>query len=188
MNKIYKKYIKRVLDIIFSILAIIIVIILFFPIGILILLEDKGSIFYNANRLGKNGKIFKMYKFRTMKVNAPDIRNKDGSTYNGADDPRLTKIGKFLRKTSIDELPQIINVLKGDMSLVGPRPYLTKEIEDMGEHYKNITKIKPGLTGYWQVNGRNDIDFNDRLNMDEYYIENSPCSRSFWWWSIFFSC
>lgn len=96
--------------------------------GILIKIEDRGPIFYFGKRLGKNGRIFKMYKLRSMKVNAPDLRNSDGSTYNSDDDPRLTKMGKILRKTSLDELPQIINVLKGDMSFVGPRPDLPEHI------------------------------------------------------------
>jgi len=106
----YQKYIKRIIDIIFSLIGLIFFLPIFLIVSILIKLEDKGPIFYNAERLGQNGKIFKMYKFRSMKVNAPDIRNKDGSTYNGNDDPRLTKIGKFIRKTSLDELPQLINV------------------------------------------------------------------------------
>ena len=106
----YKKYIKRLLDIVFSLIGIILFIPILIVVSPLIWIEDKGSVFYNAKRLGKDGKIFKMYKFRTMKENAPDIRNKDGSTYNGDDDPRLTKIGRILRKTSLDELPQLFNV------------------------------------------------------------------------------
>ena len=111
----YKKYFKRILDLALAIIALPIWFIILIVIGPLIYFEDKGPIFYNAPRLGKNGKIFKMYKFRTMKVNSPDLRNEDGSTYNSENDPRLTRIGRLLRKTSLDETPQIINVLKGDM-------------------------------------------------------------------------
>ena len=123
----YQKYIKRLIDIIFSLIGLIFFLPIFIIIAPIIWLEDKGPIFYNAERLGKNGKIFKMYKFRSMKVNAPDIRNKDGSTYNGNDDPRLTKIGIFIRKTSLDEIPQLLNVFMGDMSFVGPRPFIPNE-------------------------------------------------------------
>ena len=94
------------------------------PIAIAIKIEDRGPIFYCADRLGRNAKTFKMYKFRSMKVNAPDIRNEDGTTYNSKDDPRITKVGRFIRETSLDELPQVFNIIKGDMSLIGPRPGL----------------------------------------------------------------
>lgn len=172
MNKLYKNYIKRIFDIILSLFGTFILIIIIIPIGILIFIDDKGTIFYNANRLGKNGKIFKMYKFRTMKVNAPDIRNKDGSTYNSDDDPRLTKIGKILRKTSIDELPQILNVLKGDMSFVGPRPDLPEHFNEYTKKEKKKLEVLPGITGYNQAYYRNSIKWRDRLKNDVYYVEN----------------
>jgi len=111
----YKKYFKRVFDLLLALIALPFWLILLIIIAPLIYFDDKGPIFYNAPRLGKNGVIFKMYKFRTMKVNSPDLRNEDGSTYNSENDPRLTRIGRLLRKTSLDETPQIINVLKGDM-------------------------------------------------------------------------
>ena len=168
----YKLFLKRILDLLLSIILIPIIVVIGIPVALLIFFDDKGPIFYNGERLGKNGKIFKMYKFRTMKVNSKDIRNKDGSTFNGENDPRLTKIGKILRKTSIDELPQIINVIKGDMSLVGPRP-------DLPEHTNLYTKkerkkllVSPGITGYNQAYFRNSITWKKRLKNDVYYVEN----------------
>src|SRR3954467_12999028 len=115
----YKSFLKRIFDLILALVALPFWFIILIVIGPIIYFQDKGFIFYNAPRLGKNGKIFKMYKFRSMKMNAPDLRNEDGSTYNAEDDPRLTKTGKFLRKNSLDEIPQILNVIKGDMSLIG---------------------------------------------------------------------
>ena len=114
MSAMYKNFIKRILDLIISILILPIFMILYIIIGILIKIEDKGPIFYKGNRIGKDSKIFKMYKFRSMEVDAPNILNEDGSTYNSKEDNRVTKIGKFIRETSIDEIPQIINVLKGE--------------------------------------------------------------------------
>lgn len=168
----YKKYVKRLLDIVFSLILLPPAILVILICGILIKLEDGGPIFYCGSRLGKNGKIFKMYKLRSMKVNAPDLRNSDGSTYNSEDDPRLTKVGRILRKTSIDELPQIFNVLKGDMSFVGPRPDLPEHI--MYYQGKEIKKIEvmPGITGYNQAYFRNSITWKKRLQNDLYYVEN----------------
>lgn len=145
---------------------------IFIIIGILIYKEDKGPIFYNAKRLGENGKVFRMYKFRSMKVNAPDIRNEDGSTFNSEKDSRLTSIGSFIRKTSIDELPQIINVLLGNMSFVGPRPDLPEQYELYSEHHKKKLTVKPGVTGYNQAYFRNTIPWKERINNDIYYIEH----------------
>ena len=125
----YSKIFKRMFDLILSIIALPILLIILAIIGPIIYFQDKGPIFYNAPRLGKDGKIFKMYKLRSMKVNAPDIRNEDGSTFNSEDDPRLTKIGKLIRKTSLDEIPQILNIIKGDMSIIGPRPDLPEHME-----------------------------------------------------------
>ena len=144
--------------------------------------RDNNSIFFVQDRIGKNGKIFKMIKFRTMVPNADAILEemlkndkKIANEYNKYkklnNDPRITKIGKLLRITSIDEFPQFINVFLGQMSLVGPRPYLPREKKDMGSRYKTITTVKPGLTGYWQVRGRNNTDFNDRLNLDVKYVK-----------------
>lgn len=137
-----------------------------------IYLEDKGSVFYNANRLGKKGKIFKMYKFRTMKENSRDIRNADGSTYNSEYDSRVTKVGKVLRRTSIDELPQILNVLKGEMSFIGPRPDLPEHIMLYTKEEKRKLKVRPGITGYNQAYFRNSIRWKDKIRNDLYYIDN----------------
>ncbi len=168
----YKKYLKRFLDIFLSLLGLpilIIVLILFAPI---IYLTDKGSIFYNAPRLGRNGAIFKMYKLRSMYLNSPDIRLEDGSTYNASDDPRVTPIGRFLRKTSLDEAPQIINVLKGEMSVVGPRPDLPDIVDLYGENQHIRMSVRPGITGYCQAYFRNNIRLEDRFENDAYYARN----------------
>ena len=153
----YKKYFKRILDLALAIIALPIWFIILIVIGPLIYFEDKGPIFYNAPRLGKNGKIFKMYKFRSMKVNAPDIRNEDGSTFNSEDDPRLTKVGRILRKTSIDEIPQVLNVLKGDMSFIGPRPDLPEHKNYYEGNEIRKLEVKPWITGYNQAYYRNAI-------------------------------
>lgn len=168
----YRKFGKRLLDIIISTLGLIIFIIIFIPVSIAIYLEDKGPIFYNAPRLGKDGKVFKMYKFRSMKVNAPDLRKADGSTYNGEDDPRLTNVGKFIRKTSLDETPQVLNVLIGNMSIIGPRPDLPEHIEKyVGDELRKL-EVLPGITGYSQAYYRNSIEWKERIKHDIYYINN----------------
>lgn len=134
--------------------------------------EDKGPVFYNAPRVGKGGHDFVMYKLRSMRVNAPDLVMEDGSTYNGADDPRMTKIGAFMRRTSLDEIPQFLNVLKGDMSVIGPRPDLRREVELYeGDEGEKLT-VKPGITGYAAVYGRNSLPWHDRLALDVYYVRN----------------
>ena len=168
----YKKYLKRIIDLIVSICALPIFIIFYIIIAPIIYFEDKGRIFYNGERLGKDGKIFKMYKFRTMKMNSEDIRNKDGSTYNGEDDPRVTKIGKVLRKTSIDELPQILNVLKGDMSIIGPRPDLPEHMKLYTNEEKRKLQVRPGITGYNQAYYRNSVEWKERIKNDIYYIDH----------------
>ncbi|MGN1029394.1 sugar transferase [uncultured Clostridium sp.] len=167
----YKNYIKRMLDIILATTGLIIISIFFIPISIFIYLEDKGPIFYNAPRLGKNGVVFKMYKFRSMKVNAPDIRRADGSTFNSIDDPRLTKIGKFIRKTSIDELPQLLNVIKGDMSLIGPRPDLPEHKNMYSGNEARKLEVRPGITGLSQAYYRNTISWKERIQNDILYID-----------------
>lgn len=170
---IYKKYIKRLLDLIFAILALPFVLIICFIFGILIYFEDKGDIFYIAKRRGMNGSIFGMYKLRSMKMNAPDIRNEDNSTYSSNKDPRVTKIGKVLRKTSVDELPQVFNILKGDMSWIGPRPNNpSKNYAEMSENEKIRLSIRPGVTGYSQAYYRNSINQKEKLKNDVFYVEN----------------
>ena len=144
---------------------------------------SKGPIFFSQKRVGKNGKLFDMYKFRSMVVNAEELKEKlahqnemSGPMFKMKDDPRVTKVGKFIRKTSLDELPQLWNVLKGDMSLVGPRPSLPKEVKQFEKWmYKRLT-VKPGLTCYWQVSGRNNIDFEDWMKLDISYVED----RNLW--------
>ena len=178
------KFFKRTIDIIASIFGIIALLPLTICVYIANLIcKDKGPVFYTQNRIGHNGKIFKMYKYRSMIVGADDKlekyleeneeARKEFDQYKKLkDDPRVTKVGKFIRKTSIDEFPQFINVLKGEMSLVGPRPYLEKEREDMNGYYKYIITCKPGLTGLWQVSGRSDCTFDERIDLDMEYYNN----------------
>lgn len=168
----YRRFVKRLLDIVGSLLLLPILVLVFLVITPLILVSDPGPILYNGERLGKNGKTFKMHKFRTMKVNAPDIRNSDGTTYNAENDNRLIKCGNFLRKTSIDELPQIINVLKGDMSFVGPRPDLPDAIGLYDSKVKRKLKVLPGITGYSQAYYRNASTLEQRFDGDVYYADN----------------
>jgi lipopolysaccharide/colanic/teichoic acid biosynthesis glycosyltransferase len=168
----YRYGIKRLFDVIGSLLALPLLLIIMIPVSIMIKLEDKGPVFYIAPRLGKDMKEFRMYKFRTMKVNAPDIRNEDGSTFNSDDDPRVTKVGKILRKTSIDELPQIINVLKGDMSFVGPRPSPLGNKDKYPKEYFRKFDVRPGITGYNQALLRNKSTMEQRVKNDLYYVEN----------------
>ncbi len=182
---LFNKTGKRLLDLLAGIVGTILLIPITIVVAIVNLFEkDEGPIFFTQERIGKNGKLFKMYKFRTMMVGADKelerILKEDKEAAKEykknkklKNDPRVTKIGKFLRKTSLDEFPQFINVLKGDMSLVGPRPYLPREQEDMGYYYYYIIKCKPGITGLWQVSGRNEVSFNDRLELDLEYYENT---------------
>ncbi len=179
-----EKIIKRFVDIIMGLIGTLILIPI--TIGIFIarkiLHEDDGPIFYEQLRIGKDGKVFRMYKYRSMVIGADEKLStylkeneearKEYSKYKKLkNDPRITKVGKFIRKTSIDEFPQFINVLLGQMSLVGPRPYLPREQEDMGNYYKYIIQCKPGITGYWQTSGRSDVTFDDRLKMDFKYCQ-----------------
>ncbi|MGX7076926.1 sugar transferase [Globicatella sp. HMSC072A10] len=169
----YKKYFKRAIDILVSLIFLPLILILILVVGILIKLDDGGSVFYFANRRGINGNPFNMVKFRSMKENSPDIRNEDGSTFNSENDPRITKIGKFLRKTSIDEIPQLINVLIGDMSLIGPRPNMaTKQFDELSIGEQQRVRMKPGITGYSQAFYRNSISMDEKTKLDNYYIDN----------------
>ena len=180
-----EKIIKRILDILGGICGVILLIPL--TIGIWIanrIVKDKGSIFYTQERIGLNGKVFKMYKYRSMIVDADKKLNQYLEENEEAreefkiykklkNDPRITKVGKFIRKTSLDEFPQFINVLKGDMSLVGPRPYLPREKEDINGYFNYIMSMKPGITGFWQTHGRNNTTFVDRLDLDmKYYYRH----------------
>ena len=168
----YKKCIKRLLDILIGLVGVAVFAISFIFVAPLIYLTDKGPVFYNAQRIGKNGNLFKMYKFRSMYVNAPDIRLADGSTYNGDDDPRVTPVGRFLRKTSIDELPQCLIVLLGDMSLIGPRPDPPDWLDKYPEDIRIFLTVRPGITGYSQAFYRNSADGDAKMQHDAYYAKN----------------
>lgn len=181
LKKNMEKVAKRGLDIIGGLAGVIFLLPLTLAIYIANrVVGDKGPIFYTQQRIGKNGKLFKMYKYRSMVVGAdeklekyleenPEAKEEFDTYKKLKNDPRITKVGKFIRKTSLDEFPQFINVLKGDMSLVGPRPYLPREKEDMKYYYPYIIESKPGITGFWQVSGRSEVTFEDRLNMDFVY-------------------
>lgn len=169
---------KRVFDILCAIIGLLILSILFFIIGFLIKLEDKqGSVFFKQMRIGKDGKPFEMYKFRSMVSNAEDLKaslmdknEATGPVFKIKDDPRVTRIGKFIRKTSIDELPQLINVIKGEMSLVGPRPSLPQEVAAYSPYERQRLKVVPGITCYWQVGGRSNLSFMEWVELDLKYI------------------
>ena len=176
---------KRPFDILFSLFALIVTLPFMLLIALVIKLTDRGPIFFMQERVGHKGKKFKVIKFRTMYPDAekklkeilesdPKARGEWEKTYKLRNDPRVTPIGKFLRKTSLDELPQFFNVLKGDMSVVGPRPVVEEELK---KYYKDKAKyylsVKPGITGYWQVEGRSDIDnYEERVSMDVWYVKN----------------
>ena len=178
------RVIKRMIDIIGALIGCIVLLPLTFGIWIAnIVAKDKGPVFYVQKRIGKNGKVFTMYKYRSMVVNAdkklrrylldnPEANKEFIEFRKLKNDPRVTSVGKFIRKTSLDEFPQFINVLKGEMALVGPRPYLPREKRAMKEAYEEIIKVKPGLTGPWQVNGRSERTLEERMKMDIEYIKN----------------
>ena len=169
---IYQKYIKRLLDILISLIALPFVSIVVGITAVAIVMDDGFPVFYNANRIGKDRKEFKMYKLRSMKRNAPDLRMADGSTYNAPDDPRLTRVGKFLRKSSVDELPQVVNVLFGQMSFIGPRPDLPDESLLYDEEEWHRLDVRPGITGYSQAYFRNSIPTKEKYKNDLYYVEH----------------
>ena len=171
----YKRFGKRFIDIILGICALPFVLLVIIVFGPIIHYTDKGPIFYNADRLGKDGKTYKMFKLRSMRVNAPDVRNADGSTFNGDNDPRVTRVGRFMRKTSIDEFPQFLNVLFGDMSIIGPRPTVSSngiKLEDMDEIKRKHYSVRPGLTGYSQAYYRNSISQEEKYVNDAYYADH----------------
>lgn len=179
-ESIVYRYSKRTIDICGAILGLIFLSFLFLIIALAIKIEDpNGPIFFSQTRVGRNGREFKMYKFRSMVSNAEEIlkdllelNEVSGAMFKLKDDPRVTKVGKFIRKTSIDELPQLWNVLKGDMSLVGPRPPLPREVDEYTDYDLQRLLVLPGCTGLWQVSGRNDLSFYEMVELDLKYIEN----------------
>lgn len=188
-KKVFYKICKRLIDIFIGTIGVLLLIPITVCVYFLKVLkkENDGPLFYEQLRIGKNGKEFRIYKYRTMVMNADEKlaqyleeneeAKKEYKRYKKLkNDPRITRLGRILRNTSIDEFPQFINVLKGDMSVVGPRPYLHREIKDMEDNYKTIISVKPGITGYWQVNGRNAKSFKERINMDVAYIKD----RTLW--------
>lgn len=162
--------IKSILDFIFSLLFLIILLPVFIIIATAIKLDSKGSAFFIQERVGKDGKLFKVYKFRTMYQNNQQV--KSDNYYTEENDPRITRVGRFLRKTSLDELPQLINIIKGEMSFIGPRPTLKYQVDQYNEFQLQRLKMKPGVTGWAQVNGRNSIPWPDRIKYDVYYVNN----------------
>ena len=187
-KRYFYRFFKRLLDIMISIVGMLILIPVTLGVWLANLIsKDNGPVFFKNKRIGLNGETIYIYKYRSMCMNAeakleelmandPKIREEYLTNKKLENDPRITKVGKFIRKTSIDELPQFINVFLGNMTVVGPRPYLPREKEDMGYHYDNIIKVKPGVTGFWQVNGRSDTEFRERLEMDSHYV----AKRSMW--------
>ena len=179
-NKLIYIKVKRILDIVISTLGLIILSPVFLLLAIIIKLDSKGPVFFAHIRVGKNGKKFQMYKFRTMCDKAqkmirkfdPEKKKEFEENYKLKNDPRITRVGKFLRKTSLDELPQIFNILKGDLSIVGPRAIITKELRKYGKNKEKFLSVTPGLTGYWQVNGRSDTTYKQRMEMELYYIDH----------------
>ena len=174
------KYVKRIMDFSLSLLGLIVLSPVFLLIAILIKKESDGPVFFKHKRIGKNGKEIYIYKFRSMVPNAekliktftPAQMKEFKENFKLENDPRITKIGKFLRKTSLDELPQLINILKGDLSLIGPRPVVKKELEKYGNNKEKFLSATPGLTGYWAANGRSDTTYEQRMMMELYYVDN----------------
>lgn len=168
----YQLGIKRLIDIIICLIALPFVLIILIPVAIAIKIEDQGPIFYHSGRIGVGFKEFGMLKFRSMKVNAPDLRNEDGSTFNSNVDSRVTKVGHFLRETSIDEIPQIFNILKGDMSIIGPRPGDVESKDTYDNEEKDKLLIRPGITGYTQAYYRNNLGVREKRFYDAWYAHN----------------
>lgn len=170
----YVHFFKRLIDILIGLCALPFVVLVILVFGPIIYFTDKGPVFYNATRAGKDYKPFKMFKLRSMYVNSPDLKNPDGSTYNSDDDPRVTPIGRFLRKTSLDEFPQFLNILIGDMSLIGPRPKLYNPQNypnGLEGDMKTSFLVKPGISGYAQAYYRNSITEAEKFHWDAYYAE-----------------
>lgn len=170
------RFVKRFIDIVISLTGLIVLIPVFFLVFIAIKIESKGKAIFVQERVGYRGKKFNMYKFRSMVVDAEELKDKlmdqnemSGPMFKMREDPRITKVGRFIRKTSIDELPQLFNVLKGEMSLVGPRPSLPSEVKEFDKWMLERLSVKPGITCFWQVSGRNDIGFEEWMRLDVKY-------------------
>lgn len=178
-RKVYN-LVKRIFDIVMALFALLILLPVFIIIAILIKSDDGGPIFYKHKRVGKNGKSIYVYKFRSMAVNADEIFShfteeqikEFEKYYKLENDPRITRIGDFLRKNSLDELPQFLNILKGDMSFVGPRPVVSKELNKFGDSQDLLLSIRPGLTGWWACSGRSDTSYEQRVDLEIYYVNN----------------
>ena len=183
-NRRFYHLVKRMIDVVLSLFGLVLISPFVVIIAILIKIDSKGPVFFKHHRIGKNGKPFSMYKFRTMKDGAeamindftPEQLEEWNENFKLKDDPRITRIGKFLRKTSLDELPQLINILRGDMSIVGPRPIIEVELEEYGNDMDEFLSIRPGLTGWWASNGRSEISYPERCSYELYYVRN----ESFW--------
>ncbi|MCK8634341.1 sugar transferase [Apilactobacillus kunkeei] len=196
-SNIYSNFyltVKRLFDIAASLFALLITLPLILVVSLCIYLDDRGPIFYTQERIGKDGKPFRIYKFRSMCQNA-DAKKKElteqnevnGAMFKMSNDPRVTRVGCFIRRHSIDELPQLINVLLGNMTVVGPRPPLPEEVNQYSKHDKERLKVKPGCTGLWQVSGRNSLDFDEMVELDINYIEHASllldmkiCFKTIW--------
>lgn len=185
------RYIKRMMDFVLALIGLIILSPVFLIIAILIKIGSKGKVLFKHKRIGKNGKEIYIYKFRTMVENAEDLiksftpeqLKEYKENFKLENDPRVTKIGKILRKTSLDELPQLLNIIKGDLSIIGPRPVVEDELEKYGMNKKKFLSVTPGLTGYWAANGRSDTTYEQRMEMELYYVDNMSFKLDF---KIFF--
>ena len=174
------RFIKRAFDIVASLCGILVLSPLFLIVAVAIFMDDPGPVLFFQDRIGREEGKFRLWKFRSMVINAEeklsqlsdDERAEFAKDFKLKKDPRITRVGHFIRQTSVDELPQLFNVLRGDMSLVGPRPPLLEEREAYGQHLKKVMSVRPGLTGYWQVHGRNNTDYAERIEMQEYYIDH----------------
>lgn len=177
-------FLKRTMDIVGAVCGLILLSPVFLVLSLIVKIDSKGPVFFGHKRLGYKGKIIKVYKFRSMVTNAEELLNNLSEeqkkefeqNFKLENDPRVTKIGDFLRRTSLDELPQLVNILKGELSIVGPRPIVEKEIELYGQYGKKLLTVKPGLTGNWQANGRSDTTYEERVQLDMDYIDN----RTIW--------
>ena len=167
---------KRAFDLFVSAAALILLAPLLALLAVAVRVSSPGPVLYRSRRAGRGGRPFDLFKLRTMKVGAPDVRNSDGSTFNAADDPRLTPVGAWLRRTSLDELPQLMNVLRGEMSLVGPRPDLVDQVDQYVASHRRRLDVRPGITGLAQVSGRNELSLDARRELDVRYVE----TRTFW--------